>query len=92
LALVKCSCNNRLTMLMKLAIENTEMDRDVSLRIASRGCVKWYRKVNVLAIAIQAGNKSLGSSDPPDRYRTQDVMYALTELMVRRRTRVACGV
>ena len=42
-----------------------------------------------LAMLIHAGSKRRGSSDPPERYRTQDVMYAFTELMVRRRTRVA---
>jgi hypothetical protein len=34
-------------MLMKLAIEKMEMDKEVSLRIARRGCVTWYRKVRV---------------------------------------------
>jgi hypothetical protein len=38
-ALVRCNCNNKLTMLMKLAIENTEMEREVSFKIARRGCV-----------------------------------------------------
>jgi hypothetical protein len=46
----KCSCSNKLTMLMKLAIEKTDMDREVSFRMASRGCVRWYRKVNVYII------------------------------------------
>lgn len=46
-ALVRCSCNSRLTMLMKLAIENTDMDSDVSFKIARRGCVRWYRNVKV---------------------------------------------
>lgn len=43
----RCSCNNRLTMLMKLAIENTDIDKEVSFNIASRGCVRWYKKVRV---------------------------------------------
>jgi len=52
-ALVKCNCNNRLTMLMKLAMEKTEIDKEVSLRIASRGCVRWYKKVKVyLSISL----------------------------------------
>lgn len=34
-------------MLMKLAIEKTEMERDVSFKIARRGCVRWYRIVKV---------------------------------------------
>lgn len=46
-ALVKCNCSNRLTMLMKLAIENTDIEREVSFNMANRGCVMWYRKVKV---------------------------------------------
>jgi hypothetical protein len=42
-----------------------------------------------LAILIHAGSSNRGSSDPPERYRTQDVMYAFMEFIVRRRTRVA---
>jgi hypothetical protein len=38
-ALVKCNCSSRLTMLMKLAMEKTDMERDVSFRIANRGCM-----------------------------------------------------
>jgi len=38
-ARAKCSCNNKLTMLTKLAIEKTEMERDVSLSMARRGWV-----------------------------------------------------
>jgi len=65
--IVKCNCSNRLTMLMKLAMENTDIEREVSFRIANRGCVIWYRKVKVVAMLIQAGNSRRGSSDPPDR-------------------------
>jgi hypothetical protein len=36
-ALVICSWSSKLTMLMKLAIEKTEMERDVSLRMDRRG-------------------------------------------------------
>jgi len=39
--LVRCSCSSKLTMLMKLAIEKTDIDSEVSFRIASRGCVRW---------------------------------------------------
>lgn len=42
-----------------------------------------------LAMLIHAGSSNRGSSDPPERYRTQDVMYAFMEFIVRRRTRVA---
>lgn len=38
-ALVKCNCSSRLTMLMKLAMEKTDMEREVSFRIAKRGCI-----------------------------------------------------
>jgi len=38
-ALLKCNCKSKLTMDIKLAIEKTEMDREVSLRIAMRGCI-----------------------------------------------------
>jgi len=47
LALVRCNCSNKVTMLMKLAIENTEIDSEVSFNIASRGKVRWYRIVSV---------------------------------------------
>lgn len=43
---MRCSCSSKVIMLMKLAIENTEMDRDVSLRITRRGWVRWYRTVS----------------------------------------------
>ena len=42
-----------------------------------------------LAMLIHAGRSNRGSSDPPERYRTQDVMYAFMEFIVRRRTSVA---
>jgi len=32
---------------MKLAMENTDIEREVSFSIANRGCVIWYRKVSV---------------------------------------------
>jgi hypothetical protein len=47
LALVRCNCSNKLTMLMKLAMENTDIEREVSFRIANRGCVIWYKNVKV---------------------------------------------
>jgi phosphoribosyl-dephospho-CoA transferase len=34
-------------MLIKLAMEKTDMEREVSFNIANRGCVMWYRKVRV---------------------------------------------
>jgi len=40
-ALVRCSWSSKLTMLIKLANEKTVMEREVSLRIARRGCVTW---------------------------------------------------
>lgn len=42
-----------------------------------------------LAMLIHAGSKRRGSSEPPERYRTHEVMYAFMEFTVRRRTRVA---
>lgn len=38
---VRCNWNSKLTTLMKLAMEKTEMERDVSFKIARRGCVTW---------------------------------------------------
>lgn len=37
-----------------------------------KGIEKYGRRT--LAILIQAGSSNLGSSEPPERYRTQDVM------------------
>jgi hypothetical protein len=53
---------------------------------------KGERGERTVAILIQAGNNNRGSSDPPERYSTQLVMYAFKAFMVRSRTRVACGV
>ena len=49
-SLVKCNCNSRLTILMKLAIEKTDIESEVSFSIARRGCVRWYKKVNVCCL------------------------------------------
>lgn len=40
-ALDKCNCKSKETMLMKLAIENTLKDADVSFRIFIFRCVRW---------------------------------------------------
>jgi hypothetical protein len=50
-SLVRCNCKSKLNMLMKLTIEKMEIDKEVSLRIARRGCVTWYRKVRVCLIS-----------------------------------------
>ncbi len=38
-ARVKCNCKSKQHMLMKLAMENTESEREVSFKIARRGCI-----------------------------------------------------
>ena len=45
-------------MLMNEAIEKTEMEREVSLRIARRGWVKWYSNVRVSSNMVSSGSVS----------------------------------
>jgi len=72
-SLTEYNCKSRETMLRKLAMENTEMEAEVSRRMLVLRCVRWYKQVKVLAIDIQAGSIWRGDEEAPHRYMTQDV-------------------
>lgn len=92
LSRVKCNCSSKEDILMKLAMEKTLIEAEVSLRMFILRCVRWYSTVNVVAIDTQAGRSIRGSSEAPDRYRTYEVSHTIVALVAKSRTRVAGGV
>jgi hypothetical protein len=50
LSLDRCNWINKVAMLMKLAMEKTDIECEVSLRIARRGWVMWYINVKVYIV------------------------------------------
>jgi hypothetical protein len=54
LSLAKCNWINKVAILMKLAMEKTEIESEVSLRIARRGWVMWYINVKVYIMSVAA--------------------------------------
>lgn len=49
-------------------------------------------RLRTVAIETQAGSSIRGSSEAPERYKTQEVIYAIKKFVVKSRTAAADGV